>query len=78
MPNAHKNPSINWHSDDPTAKPWVTAEAGRRGITEKALLDEALAEYRARCELAGKHVRHLDGTPRNLDLDNLEIKENET
>jgi len=46
MPNRHKNPTISWHSADPTLKPWVKAEAERRGITDKALLDEALAEYR--------------------------------
>jgi hypothetical protein len=40
-------PLIGWHSVDPSLKPWVLAEAGRRGITVRELLDEALAEYRA-------------------------------
>jgi hypothetical protein len=52
MPNQHKNPGISWHSDDPTLKPWIKAEADRRGLTDKALLDEMAAEYRARRETA--------------------------
>jgi hypothetical protein len=40
-------PLIGWHSSDPTLKPWIEAEASRRGITASKLLDEALAEYRA-------------------------------
>lgn len=53
MANRHKNPLIGWNSADPTLKPWVEAEAARRGITRRELLDEALAEYRERAE-AGK------------------------
>ena len=48
MPGQNRTPLIGWHSADPTLKPWVTAEAARRDITERELLDEALAEYRAR------------------------------
>jgi hypothetical protein len=48
-------PLIGWHSVDPTAKPWVKAEAERRGITERELLDEALAEYRARSNEKGEN-----------------------
>ncbi len=48
MPNKHKNPGISWHSDDPTLKPWIKAEAEQRETTASAVLDEALAEYRAR------------------------------
>jgi hypothetical protein len=50
MTGKNATPLIGWHSTDPTAKPWVKAEASRRGITERELLDEALAEYRARRE----------------------------
>jgi hypothetical protein len=75
MPNKHKNPMIAWHSADPAAKPWVKAEAKRRGITERELLDEALIEYRILCELRGKVVIHEDGDPRNNDPSNLEIRE---
>ena len=48
MPGRNATPLIGWHSEDPTLKPWVKAEASRRGITERQLLDEALREYRAR------------------------------
>lgn len=48
MPNKHKTRLIGWHSADPTLKQWVKAEAGRRGITEREFLDEALAEKRQR------------------------------
>jgi hypothetical protein len=46
----NRTPLIGWHSADPTLKPWVKAEASRRGITERELLDEALSEYRAHQE----------------------------
>lgn len=48
MANRHKNPLIGWNSADPTLKPWLEAEAARRGITRRELLDEALAGYRER------------------------------
>ena len=48
----HKNPSISWHPDDSTLKPWIKAEAGRRGITDKAVLEEMAAEYREKVEFA--------------------------
>ena len=51
MPNQHKTGSISWHPDDPTLKPWIKAEAERRGMeTMRELLDEALSEYRDRVE----------------------------
>lgn len=43
----NKTPLIGWHSADPTLKPFVDAEAARRGITVRELLDEALRDYRA-------------------------------
>jgi hypothetical protein len=61
MPNQHKNPSIGWNSADSTLKPWVEAEAERRGITKRELLDEALAEYRKKAE----HARSVDVSAAN-------------
>jgi hypothetical protein len=61
MPNRHKNPGISWHPADPTLKPWIKAEAERQGLTGKALLDEALAEYRAR--RAAAQERDAGSTP---------------
>ena len=50
MPNQHKHPGITWHPADGTLKPWIEAEADRRGITLKAVLDEMASEYRERIE----------------------------
>ena len=47
MTGRNATPLIGWHSADPTLKPWIAAEAERRGITVRELLDEALAAYRA-------------------------------
>jgi len=52
MTGKNATPLIGWHSADPTLKPWLEAEAERRGITQRELLDEALEEYR-------EHVEHL-------------------
>jgi hypothetical protein len=46
MPNQHKNALLGWNPADPTLKPWVKAEAERRGMTIRELLDEALGAYR--------------------------------
>ena len=61
MPNQHKHPGITWHSADPDMKPWIEAEAERRGITQKALLDEALSGYRERAE----HARQVEARTTN-------------
>jgi hypothetical protein len=53
MPGQNKTPLIGWHSADPTLKAWVEAQAARRGVTAREILDEALAAYRA---AAGKDV----------------------
>lgn len=47
MPGKNKTPLIGWHSVDPTLKPWVEAEAERRGITLREFLDAVLAGVRA-------------------------------
>ena len=54
---------IAWKPSDPTLKPWVKDEAARRGITERELLDEALAEYREKLDFA-----------RSVDTANREIR----
>jgi hypothetical protein len=46
MTGKNATPLIGWHSADPTLKPWIVAEAERRGITVRELLDEVLAAYR--------------------------------
>lgn len=47
MPGKNKTKLIGWHSDDPTLKAWIKAEADRRGMTIREFLDEVLAQYRA-------------------------------
>lgn len=47
MPGQNKTKLIGWHPADPTLKAWVEAEATRRGVTRREILDEALAGYRA-------------------------------
>jgi hypothetical protein len=41
---------IVWHSRDPTLKPRIHAEAQRRGITVRELLDEMAGEYFEKAE----------------------------
>jgi hypothetical protein len=50
VPNQHKTPFFGWHPSDPELKPWVEAEASRRGVTRREILDEALSDYRRRHE----------------------------
>ena len=64
MPNQHKHPGITWHSADGTLRPWIEDEADRRGITRKALLDEALSEYRERVE----HARQVEARTTNQQI----------
>jgi hypothetical protein len=46
MTGKNKTPLIGWHSADPTLKPWIKAEAERRGQTVREFLDEVLAYIR--------------------------------
>ena len=46
MPNQHKNPMLGWRPPAELSA-WARAEAERRGVPLKVILDEALAEYRA-------------------------------
>lgn len=57
----NKTPLIGWHSADPTLKPWIKAEAARREITERQLLDEALIEYRVLCEIRAAETTQTTG-----------------
>lgn len=77
MPNQHKNPGITWHPADPDLKDRIKAEASRQETTASRVLDEGMAEYLDRREVAGKQVTHRDGDPRNNDPSNLEIRESE-
>ena len=62
MTDKNSTPLIGWHSKDPTLKPWLEAEAGRRGRgTMRELLDEALAQYRERAE----HARQVEARTTN-------------
>jgi hypothetical protein len=60
MPNQHKTKMIGWHSADPTAKPWVEAEAERRGVPAREILDEALSEYRRKHEAGEPSPAHSE------------------
>lgn len=46
MPNQHKTPMLGWHPPAELSA-WARAEAERRGVPLKVILNEALAEYRA-------------------------------
>ena len=64
MPNQHKNPTIGWNSADSTLKPWIEAEAERRGITRRELLDEMAAEYREKAEF----VKTVEARTANAEI----------
>jgi len=64
MPNQHKTPGISWHSADPDLKPWIDAEAERRGTTRTEILDEALFKYRA----AREYDRSVDARTANREI----------
>jgi hypothetical protein len=49
MPNQHKTPMLGWHPPAEDSA-WVRAEAERRDVDLKVILNEALAEYRERHE----------------------------
>ncbi len=46
MPSQHKNPMLGWRPPAELSA-WARAEARRRGVDLKVILDEALAAYRA-------------------------------
>lgn len=45
MPNKHANPMLGWNPPAELSA-WVRAEAARRGVTLKVILDEAVVQYR--------------------------------
>jgi hypothetical protein len=49
----NKTPLIGWHSEDPTLKPWIEAQAAREGQTVREFLDGVLGAEREHRELAG-------------------------
>jgi hypothetical protein len=51
MPNQHKSPMLGWHPPAELSA-WARAEAQRRGVPLKVILDEALAEKREREQAA--------------------------
>ncbi len=56
MPSQHAQPDlISWRSKDPTLRQWIKDKAAHWGVDQKVLLDDALAEYRA------KHDPHSEG-----------------
>ena len=55
MVGKNATPLIGWHSSDSTLKPWIEAEAERRGTTKSEILDEALSEYRENMERLKAH-----------------------
>lgn len=55
MPNKHKSPMLGWHPPTELSA-WVRAEAERRDVPLKVILDEALAEYRNRHESKEKNT----------------------
>jgi hypothetical protein len=47
VPNQHKTPLLGWHPPAEDSA-WVRAEAKRRDVDLKVVLNEMLSEYRAR------------------------------
>lgn len=75
MPNKHKNPMLGWHPESAELGVWVRAEAERRGVPYKEIIEEAVAEYRQRRrDLSGHEVVHRGGDPANNDIGNIEIR----
>lgn len=56
MPNKHKTPMLGWHPPAELSE-WVKAEAERRGVPYRVLLDEALADYRTKTQTTTKENR---------------------
>ena len=62
MTGKHATPLIGWHSADPTLKPWIEAEAARRGQTVREFLDVVLGRHRREtAEIFGEE--DAGGTP---------------
>jgi hypothetical protein len=61
MPNQHKNPMLGWRPPAELSA-WARAEAKRRGVALKVILDEALAAYR-RDHVDVASAKDLPGNP---------------
>lgn len=66
MPGQNKTRLIGWHPQDPTLKAWIKKEAARRGVPERAVLDEALAAYRAAVTAAPDSPERASAWPGGL------------
>lgn len=53
MPNKHANPTLCWHPPAELSA-WARAQAERRDVPLKVILDEALARYREQTEREGQ------------------------
>ena len=49
MPSQHKNPTLCWHPPAELSA-WARAEAERRDVALKVILDEALSRYHKQVE----------------------------
>jgi len=56
VPNQHRNPTLSWHPPVELSR-WARSEAVRRGVALKVILDEALADLRAKFEQADKEAK---------------------
>jgi hypothetical protein len=64
MTGRNKTRLVGWHPSDPALVDWLDAEIERRGGgrgIQSAILDEALAEYRAR--RTGSQEKDAGSTP---------------
>ena len=52
MPNKHSTPMLGWHPPAELSA-WARAEADRRGVPLKAILNEALSRYKRHVEQQG-------------------------
>ncbi len=57
MPGQHKTKLLGWHPSSAEDAAWVRAEAARRGVKLRELLDQMLAEFRARTAVSTKPCR---------------------
>ena len=61
MPNQHKAPMLGWHPPAELSA-WARAEAERRNVPLKVILDEALSEYRERAD-RGSQIQRFGTAP---------------
>jgi hypothetical protein len=74
MGDRHKHGPISFRPTEGD-RAWLHDYAAETGRPVRAVLKEALAEYRLHRSVNGKIVIHKDGDPRNNNPANLEIRE---